>query len=164
MIFQACSGSRSISGRWWRESRADSVCVDTPAGLCRLWPAYQGTRYRAGVLAVLHDDLAADDGRYIASGALEHTAPAGRQVEDDLRRFQLQLVEVDNVEIGFHAHLQGASIIQTDAAGGVVGLHFHRILQLEAVAALPVAHVETEHLRGHTGIAQHATVGAGVGQ
>ena len=65
----------------------------------------------------------------------------------------MQGLEVDEVQVGFHANLQRTAIIQSDAAGRVPCLHLHRLFQPQTVTSTAVAHVEAQHLCGYAGIA-----------
>ena len=63
------------------------------------------------------DDGAGDDGRVEAVGALDQPFAAGRQVVDDLGPAQAQVVVVQDVDVGLHADLQQAAIVQPDRRG-----------------------------------------------
>src|ERR1700677_809658 len=77
-----------------------------------LWAADELTRHRAGRLTVLVNHLAADDGELVAVGSLDETASTGRQIEDHLRSVQGQAFEIDDINVGLHAGLERAPIVE----------------------------------------------------
>src|SRR5688572_14874233 len=62
--------------------------------------AHQFARAGAGLLALAHGDLARDDRRLVAPRPLDQAPGAAGQVEDELGQLELQLVVVDEVEVG----------------------------------------------------------------
>src|ERR1700722_4860892 len=63
----------------------------------------QSARPGCGVLTVLEGDFAGADGRLPAVGALDQPPRSSGQIAHDLRQAQVQVLEVDDVEIGLEA-------------------------------------------------------------
>ena len=76
---------------------------DAPDAACLPPVAHEAAGAGAGVLAVLEDRRAGDQGRAIAVDPLHQTPAAGRQIVHDLGLMQAQPVEIDQVDIGAQA-------------------------------------------------------------
>ena len=110
------------------------------------------------------DDLTALDGGDIPIGTLHEAPTTSRQVEGHLRCPQRQVLEVDHVEIGQHANLHRAPIVQADLAGGVTALPLHDVLQRQALTLGSVSHPVGQHVGGIARITDHPAVRTTIGQ
>src|SRR5882672_4505539 len=72
--------------------------------------AHQPAGERAGVLAVLQQDLAVDDGGRDPPAALREAPGAGRQVVDHFRHLGRDGVGIEDDEVGRHALADEAAI------------------------------------------------------
>ena len=82
-------------------------------------PANQLPRTRAGQLAVLRDHRAGDDGGVVTMRFLNQATTACRQIIHHSRQAYANVVEVDDVDIGFGANRQATAIMQAEV-GGVI--------------------------------------------
>ena len=80
------------------------------------------------------------------------------------RQAEREAVEVDDVEVGPHAGGHQAAVAEAVQLGGLAGLAVHDVLERQLRAAAPVAGPVGEHERRRAAVADHAAVGAGVGQ
>ena len=72
---------------------------------------------RAGRLPVAVRDVAADDRRAVAMGALEQPLASGRQVVGHHGHVAAQVVEIDDVDVRPHARGDDAPVREPDGAG-----------------------------------------------
>ena len=79
--------------------------------------AHQLAVERAGGHAFAEGHSARDDARRIAVRVLDEAFAARRQVVDDMGRIELQVVEVDDIDVGLHAGRKDAAIEHIDEFG-----------------------------------------------
>ena len=93
-----------------------------------------------------------------------HEAPSvGRQVEGHVRRFHVQTVEVDEIDVGLVARRQPSAVGQAVQARRPHGLLVHDELDGQPLAANAVATPVREVERRQTDVADDSAVGAAVG-
>src|SRR5580658_4546076 len=109
--------------------------------------ADERTGTRPGVAPVLEGRLPTLDRGEIADGVLHQAPASGRQVAHDLGGAELEVLVVDDVDIGEHAGLEGAAVAQPVEAGGVVGLLLHHPFERQPVAAGAVTGPVRQHER-----------------
>lgn len=90
--------------------------------LYRLRPAHESSGHCGGRLSVLKNRLARLDRGQIVAGLLHNAATACRQVGNEMRRMQRQIVIVDQVEVGDEARFDETEIMQAINACGRAGL------------------------------------------
>ena len=117
----------------------------------------------AGVreFAVLGDYLAVHQGGDITIRVLHEALPSGRQVFEHGRVQELEIVEVDDVDVGAASGFEQTSVRQSDEPRGVMRLHLnHPFKRNPAVLAVPrpMRHEERREAR----IADRADVRAAV--
>ena len=123
--------------------------------------AQDPTGERAGVLAVLHEDLAVDDRGVVAGRALHVAAGAVREVVHVLRLREPHAVEVDHVDVGERTGPQHPAVGDAEQVRGVRREPPDRLADRhQAAVADPVGEEEGRLARVH----DHADVRAGVGQ
>src|SRR5207245_2508172 len=121
-------------------------------------PADEAAGLGAGVLVVLEDRAAGDEGRRVALGPLHQALAAGRQVVDDLGGMEPQAVEVDQVHVGALAGLEPAAVVEAEEVGGLAGLALHYVFERQALAALPVAAPMGQHVGRRAGVDRPSNV------
>src|SRR5690606_11124392 len=127
-----------------------------------LRPTDEATRHFAGCSAIFEGYDTADDGGTVALGTLDHAASVCWQVEHHFRRKNAELVEVDDVDVGFHAGGDHTAIIEAVKTCCVMRLHTDDFFERKARAAFTVAHPMGEHIGREARITDHAAMGATV--
>src|SRR6478609_10485926 len=117
----------STSSTAWPSSRRmsrDVVMVSTPSS-----GAHHLARQRPGALAVLHDDLAVDDGRLDPDRHGAEALDAEHDVAVGLARADIDLDGVEDEHVAGQAHVQQPAVVEAEDRGGQRGHPPDRLLQ-----------------------------------
>ena len=93
---------------------------------------------------------------------LHKPAAVGGEVIRHGGHVEAEVFVVDEVQVGSQARGNEAAIGEAVDLGGFAGLTLHHLFQVEAGAALAVAHPVSEQEGGHAAIANSAAVCTGV--
>ncbi len=98
---------------WWRHLRT----------------THHLARHRTGWLAVGESDVAIHDCKFIAVRTLHEPPSVSRQIEDHFWRMKPQALEIDQINIRFHARRERSAIEQAIELRRVVRMALYRELK-----------------------------------
>src|SRR5207248_6475889 len=91
--------------------------------------ANESARHGAGMFAALEDRRTGDHRRFIALDALHETPAIGGHVVDESGLAHVEIVEVDDVDVGAQPRRQPAAIGKAEEVGGLAGLALNQMLE-----------------------------------